>query len=167
MEDSYPYITLDSAENDVFVHVPLVCDRALQVNQIIGKDGVSRPTIEFQNGGALFYDATVSHSFAVGGVEKLKITDDDIEAPEAYEPQNGNSMTTKGYVDSRTTADISLDEPVDVRAATKATLTTQRDANQHFDEEIKKRAVVLTISQDDYDAMNPEDFDPDTLYLVY
>ena len=48
-----------------------------------------------------------------------------------------------------------------------AGLQTQSDANQFMAAEIAKRAPVVTISQDDWDALAPEEIDPDTLYLIF
>ena len=71
---------------------------------------------------------------------------------------------------TQTTATLPLGTPVDTLSASSvdtgpmARLETQADANGYFDEEIKKRAPVVTLSQADYDALSPPD--PDTLYLI-
>ena len=72
-----------------------------------------------------------------------------------------------------TTATLPLGTPVDTRSAAEADvsplarLETQADANGYFDEELKKRAPVVTISQADFDALAPEEIDQDTLYLIF
>lgn len=63
-----------------------------------------------------------------------------------------------------TTATLPLGTPVDTRSSTRARLETQADANGYFNEEIQKRALVVTCSQAEYDALSPPD--PDTLYLI-
>ena len=71
-----------------------------------------------------------------------------------------------------TTATLPLGTPVDTRAAADAEvsplarLETQADANSYFNEEIQKRAVVVTLTQDAYDAIPADEIDDSTLYLI-
>jgi hypothetical protein len=68
---------------------------------------------------------------------------------------------------STTTADVNLNVPEDVRnsvSSTRKTILTQEDANEYFAEEIAKKATVVTLSQDEYDALT--DVDENTLYLI-
>ena len=73
---------------------------------------------------------------------------------------------------SVTTATLPLGTPVDTRSAVAADasplarLETQADANGYFDEEIKKRALVVTLTQDAYDAIPADEIDDNTLYLI-
>ena len=66
-----------------------------------------------------------------------------------------------------TTGDVELTEPVDTgddKRSTRKLLTTQKDANEYFAEEIAKRAVVVTLTQAEYNALSPPD--ENTLYLI-
>ena len=69
---------------------------------------------------------------------------------------------------SVTTATLPLGTPVDTLsvaaadASPLARLETQADANGYFDEEIKKRAVVVTLTQDAYDAIPADEIDDST-----
>ena len=74
--------------------------------------------------------------------------------------------------ESLTTATLPLGTPVDTRSAAAADasplarLETQADANVYFDEEIKKRALVVTLTQAEYDAIPADEIDDNTLYLI-
>jgi hypothetical protein len=70
-----------------------------------------------------------------------------------------------------TTDDVGLTDPVDTGGQRKL-LTTQKDANEYFaeeiaanKEEIAKKTAVVTLSQSEYDALGV-DVDQDTLYLI-
>jgi hypothetical protein len=70
-----------------------------------------------------------------------------------------------------TTADVNLNEPVDTSSAYaertgRATLLTQEDANGYFDEEIKLRAIVVTLKQAEYDAIPSGQLNSNTLYCI-
>jgi len=68
---------------------------------------------------------------------------------------------------STTTADVTLNEPEDVRnsmSSTRKTILTQEDANGYFAEEIAKKATVVTLSQTEYDALSQPD--ENILYLI-
>ena len=68
-----------------------------------------------------------------------------------------------------TTDDVELTDPVDTGGSGRSTrklLTTQKDANEYFAEEIAKRAVVMALTQAEYDAIPAEDIDDNTLYLI-
>ena len=47
-----------------------------------------------------------------------------------------------------------------------AGLATQADANQFMAAEIAKRALVVTLTQDAYDAIPADEIDDSTLYLI-
>ena len=71
-----------------------------------------------------------------------------------------------------TTQTLPLGTPVDTRSSVDsevsplARLETQADANGYFNEEIQKRAVVLTMTQSEYDAIPADEIDDNTLYLI-
>ena len=67
------------------------------------------------------------------------------------------------------TSQIKLTNPEDPNffaAAPTALLTTQEDANKYFAEEIAKKATVVTLTQDAYDAIPADEIDANTLYLI-
>ena len=67
----------------------------------------------------------------------------------------------------KTTADVELTDLVETGSGGQRStrkLLTQKDANEYFAEEIEKRAVVVTLTQAEYDALSPPD--ENTLYLI-
>ena len=81
------------------------------------------------------------------------------------------AITPVHVTSGTTTADVNLNEPVDTSAAYaertgRATLLTQEDANGYFDEEIKQRAIVVTLKQAEYDAIPSGQLESNTLYCI-
>jgi hypothetical protein len=84
------------------------------------------------------------------------------DGPQRYAWSGGDNNTG-----GTTTDDVDLTDPVDTggdKRSARKLLTTQKDANEYFAEEIEKRAIVVTLTQAEYDALSPPD--ENTLYLI-
>jgi hypothetical protein len=91
--------------------------------------------------------------------------------PEGFYDEGNLQLTGGLNITGTTTADVNLNEPVDTSSAYaertgRATLLTQEDANGYFDEEIKLRAIVVTLTQAEYDAIPSGQLDSNTLYCI-
>jgi hypothetical protein len=163
--DSYfPYSATGGTWEDLGVQSPSIFSKDPMVAGVNGRflvgggsdvDGVDKWANGQQGAGA---DIPIIQ-FPTGGVQ----FPDECEEDYRYSYSEGDVPAITGT----TTDDVGLTDPVDTggdKRSARKLLTTQKDANEYFAEEIEKRAIVVTLTQAEYDALSPPD--ENTLYLI-
>ena len=177
--DTYPFSATGTSWEDIGIASPAIFTQDPMVAGVNGRfivgGGTDVPQVDkWGNGEQDFIYPNKTLNFT-GNVELPDACEEDYK----YAYSEGDVPATTGT----TTEDVGLTDPVDTgsggQRSTRKLLTTQKDANEYFaeeiaankeeiaanKEEIAKKTAVVALSQAEYDALGV-DVDQDTLYLI-